>query len=431
MIDLTKWGKSIHTYWGGDTKDLEIGQSIDDAKEEEELAKDIVRQQLSQLDDDAFALDGEHFLTGDATVAKGFDTILALGGNARSDDSMYGAMASLLCPQSNSLEMIKENATSLSELNAFRPKLKEAVRDLSSKVWPALEALRGSDPRGSMKAMRVYLLLKEQLLLGFVANLGFYLLLISERNAISKHILPKIVNFEKRIDALKSFNLTRIKLRKLDNECPNRKFSQIQPSRDHQDDGDCDAHEDEANNSSSSKTLRSLKDTEPVSFLLNTRHPKKKHNLNAIGHYDSNYLTVYSGKLGGTEHGVSATNSLHTYEIVAKSQSAIRANKKAKYAVAPCFGTWQDNVVGLKNFKSGRRSASKVIINNMGMTVHTPQKNRNPRIKKKLKYANALIRRKGQIRDSFVVKSSYVGEGSGIRSCISRSRHMVHHKANA
>jgi hypothetical protein len=464
-----QWGgESTHTSWGGDTRDLEIGQSNDDALEEEELAKNIVRQQLSQLDDDAFALDGENTVTGDSTVVMGTATTLMLGGKARSEGNVYGAMTSLLRPRATSPVTIKDKTKLPSELYALRRRLGEAVQDLNCNVWPALEALCGNDKRDRINAAAVYLLLKEQLLLSFISNVSFYIFFLSEVKIISKHpALPRITSVKRKIDALKSLKLAFAKEQKQENECRDRRIHLIRPPKDHQAECIFDKNEEVTQTIEAlpdfeksdcslmgsnhlkaavtfAKTFREQKHETPKtsgcgddgvnfsSFLFNDRRNIKKNGNNEIeigGHSTESNQYYLTNKDGSLEHG--EANFLRMYEEAVKSQNDLRANKKAKYAVAPCFGSWQDNsAAGPHIFKRDRRAASKVIINNVGLKAHTPHKNRNPRIKKKTKYARAVIRRKGQVRDSLgantIESSGYTGEASGIRGGISRSRHMSH-----
>jgi len=52
-------------------------------------------------------------------------------------------------------------------------------------------------------------------------------------------------------------------------------------------------------------------------------------------------------------------------------------------------------------------------------------KGRNPRVKKKLKFAKALIRRKGQVREVRASEAEgYAGEATGIRARLGRSRRI-------
>jgi U3 small nucleolar RNA-associated protein 3 len=75
---------------------------------------------------------------------------------------------------------------------------------------------------------------------------------------------------------------------------------------------------------------------------------------------------------------------------------------------------------------SGERAISRVIMKNRGLVAHKSKINSNPRVKKREQYRKALIRRKGAVRE---VRNDeghkYGGEGTGIKSGISRSRKLV------
>ena len=44
----SSWGKK-KAYWDGDTADLEIGQDVQDAEDEEEAAEELQRQKLDRM----------------------------------------------------------------------------------------------------------------------------------------------------------------------------------------------------------------------------------------------------------------------------------------------------------------------------------------------------------------------------------------------
>jgi hypothetical protein len=65
------WGKKKKVYWDGDTADLEIGQDIQDAEDEEEAAKELGRQQKSKLRDEDFFEDFKGSKKDKSASAKG------------------------------------------------------------------------------------------------------------------------------------------------------------------------------------------------------------------------------------------------------------------------------------------------------------------------------------------------------------------------
>lgn len=66
------WGKKKKTYWQGDTADLEIGQEMDDAIEEEEAVKDLHREKVKRMKasdfmDEFAASDGDDSSSDDSS----------------------------------------------------------------------------------------------------------------------------------------------------------------------------------------------------------------------------------------------------------------------------------------------------------------------------------------------------------------------------
>jgi len=101
--------------------------------------------------------------------------------------------------------------------------------------------------------------------------------------------------------------------------------------------------------------------------------------------------------------------------------NAARQKKEAKnemYMVEPKYPVLEYEV-------SGERPVSKRIIKNRGLVAHKARINRNPRVKKRMQYRKALIRRKGTVRGIRVDEGhKYGGEGTGIKTRISRSRKL-------
>lgn len=75
---------------------------------------------------------------------------------------------------------------------------------------------------------------------------------------------------------------------------------------------------------------------------------------------------------------------------------------------------------------SAKRAATYEMIKNKGLTPHRKKANRNPRVKKRLAYDKALVRRRGQVREvnssGVNTASDYGGEATGIKANLSRAR---------
>ena len=56
--NLLNWGAKKHSYYHGDTADLEIGQDVDDAYLEEEAGREVEKARLEDMEEGDFMLDG-------------------------------------------------------------------------------------------------------------------------------------------------------------------------------------------------------------------------------------------------------------------------------------------------------------------------------------------------------------------------------------
>ncbi|OWF40834.1 something about silencing protein 10-like [Mizuhopecten yessoensis] len=74
--------------------------------------------------------------------------------------------------------------------------------------------------------------------------------------------------------------------------------------------------------------------------------------------------------------------------------------------------------------EEGKRAITFQIAKNKGMTPKRKKEQRNPRVKNKLKYRKAKIRRKGQVREARTEMARYGGEISGIRAGVKRGIKM-------
>ena len=105
-------------------------------------------------------------------------------------------------------------------------------------------------------------------------------------------------------------------------------------------------------------------------------------------------------------------------EEFSKKKRDFAAKKKEHYAPEARYGGLIETVP-----ESGKRAATYEIMKNKGLTPHRKKENRNPRVKKRLAYEKAIVRRKGQVREVTAgAAGSYDGELTGIKANIARSR---------
>ena len=69
----------------------------------------------------------------------------------------------------------------------------------------------------------------------------------------------------------------------------------------------------------------------------------------------------------------------------------------------------------------GKRGINYQISKNKGLTPHRPKEQRNPRVKHRMKFRKATIRRKGAVREPRKEDKRYGGEVSGIKATVVRS----------
>lgn len=111
-----------------------------------------------------------------------------------------------------------------------------------------------------------------------------------------------------------------------------------------------------------------------------------------------------------------------TEDMIAAA-TARRQKKRQKYEVKPRFGGWRDQFDAPA--ADDRRAASRAVVRNKGLAPHRTSKYRNPRVKKRIKYGKALVRRKGQVREMRNEKEGYAGETTGVRRGVGKSRRIA------
>ena len=124
------------------------------------------------------------------------------------------------------------------------------------------------------------------------------------------------------------------------------------------------------------------------------------------------------GPMGGFDGEDGGDEESSLLEEFAKAKKAYVNKKKEHYAAEPRYGGLEESLP-----TSGKRAASYEIMKNRGLTPHRKKENRNPRVKKRMAYEKAIVRRKGQVREVIAgAAATYAGELTGIKANISRSR---------
>ena len=485
--ELLRWGASRKQYWGGDTADLEIGQSADDAADEEELAAEIARHQLSRLDDDDFALEGSATVAADTSIEEANESATRAHAGG-----LFGRLAVLLSGSRVGVAQRGSLASPASSrsVRALLTSLGDAASELEATVRPSLVVV-------TRKPARVCLALKEQVLLSLIANLAFLLLLQASGHDAGNHpVLARLASLQRCLATLRPLE-PNLGLHPDTADLPSPReaadhssgeieASLDDVSLDDGDDGD-DANEDArqavaehdeqdgddaafetvhmAHNNTTTAAPCELRVVATYASSLRRNigdhlgseqrvHGDMEVDFSAVSRLDAKtrkHLTGDEREYGsdGPADTDVASNSvcddassnrvsdgdgdlqfLRAYGEAVREMDEKHTKKRAKYTVASRFGDWTVTAAEPSVLGGDRRAASKAIVGNKGLAPHKPRKNRNPRVKKKVKYAKALIRRKGQIREAPPADagtsrtSSYAGEATGIRGAISRSRRL-------
>lgn len=201
------WGKNRRAFYDADTGHLEGDESeeSDAEREEEEEAMRLQRKQLAGLEDDDFDA-GLGETLGDAVEGKKGKK--GKKGKARkskaSDASMLSAMTSDLAAVSSALEgsvsveRVAKDTSALSdedklqivlsdspELISLLGDFRATIVQVRSMLQPLLDRVRSGELPTSRGIN--YLEVKVQLLLSYVTNLAFYLLLKAEGKSVKNH----------------------------------------------------------------------------------------------------------------------------------------------------------------------------------------------------------------------------------------------------
>lgn len=104
------------------------------------------------------------------------------------------------------------------------------------------------------------------------------------------------------------------------------------------------------------------------------------------------------------------------YDAAVRENRRIRSHQENRFE-QPVLESSEDET------ERKKRGATHQIVKNKGLKAHKNKLNRNPRVKKRLQYEKAVIRRRGQVRDVRKGEAGqYGGERTGIKANLTRSR---------
>ncbi|CAH0513457.1 unnamed protein product [Peronospora belbahrii] len=398
-----KWGKSRKTFYSADTADYELESDEEAAKDEEEAALELQRKQAEMMDDEDFEIDapeadgddeeGEEEnevmpVDDEETIGKQLADIATLADNGKGGAESIEQVPRDFSKMSkkDKLQIVNQSAP---ELLGLMSELELTTKELEEVVSPAVHKLRPVRRKSRQMQMGLrYLMTRQNLLLNYSANISFYLLLRAEGKSVSDHpVLMHLLLLKKHLNKLQSIDEV------LNDQLQDLLTKELPAERE-------------------SKVNDGLE-----KFFAK---PERKRCA------ESGKVSVTKAKKQKKSANVSAQELAEAerfYEQTVRDQSVLKKAKKDLYTHENPAALATSDENSSEEGETGKRGASYQIMKNKGLKAHKSKLNRNPRVKKRMQYRKAIIRRKGQVRDVRVGEAGkYGGETTGIKSNLTRSR---------
>lgn len=362
--------------YGGFGNDEEI------ALMEEKEAKDIQKRLLEQLGEEDFTLD---FLTKQVADVAEKETVI------KTDLSKMS--------KRQKLELLEKESPEFAGLiDDFKTKLTVAKDDLH----PVLELVK--DGKLPTCPASKFVKTNYDLILNYCTNISFYVLLKSQRINIQNHpVIKRLYQYRQMLNKMEPIYLEVIKpqIDKI-----------LQALR-----NNLELHVTEMKELRKDKKRKSERQS-PEST------PKKLKLINAME------------KDEGEDTGVSDDEAEYEGNDFFKSNSGIAVQRNYDESEESGFSDNDTAPNDIENDDNKPSTSSQNIVpedvgekreityqiaKNKGLTPRRKKDQRNPRVKHKLKYRKAKIRRKGAVREPRTEMTRYAGEASGIKANVKKS----------
>lgn len=385
LPDSKAWGKKKGSYYATDFVDGDYGGFGDDeqaALMEEEEAKNIQKRLLEQLGDEDFTLD---FFNKSGASLEEKETVI------KSDLSQMSKRQKLQLLE-------KESPEFAGLIDDFKTKLTVVKDDLH----PVLELVK--DGKLPKCAASKFVKTNYHLILNYCTNISYYLLLKSQRINIQNHpVIKRLYQYRQILNKMEPIYLEVIK-----------------PQID--------------------KILLAVKNNLElhVTELQKNKEGKKRKSSKASAESAPKKLKLISAleKDDGGDTGVSDNEEEYEgndfFRTVDVDGNVQRNNDESEESGFSDNEEIPPNDVEDENKPStssqevseelgDKRQITYQIAKNKGLTPHRKKEQRNPRVKHKLKYRKAKIRRKGAVREPRTEVTRYGGEASGIKANVKKS----------
>lgn len=382
LPDSKAWGKNKQSYYATDYVDKDYGGFGDDeeaALMEEEEAKNIQKRLLEQLGDEDFTLD---FFTKHVQDAEERETVI------KSDLSQLS--------KRQKLQLFEKESPEFSGLvDDFQTKLTVAKDNLH----PVLELVK--DGKLPKCAASKFVKTNYDLILNYCTNISFYLLLKSQRVNIQNHpVIKRLYQYRQMLNKMEPIYLEVIKpqIDKILLAVKNNLVLEV----------------NEQKEAKKRKLEKLISESTPKKLKLISATEKDEGEDTGVSddeEYEGNYYFKDNDKVENVPRSNESEESgFSDNEDTVLGETEVDHNK-------PSTSSQQivTEDLGMK------REITYQIAKNKGLTPHRKKDQRNPRVKHKLKYRKAKIRRKGAVREPKTEVSRYGGESSGIKANLKKS----------
>ncbi|XP_013197408.1 something about silencing protein 10 [Amyelois transitella] len=380
LPDPKAWGKKKRSYYSTDYVDEDyggFGQDEQAALMEEEEAKNIQKRLLEQLGDEDFTLE---FFTKQIQAAEDKESVI------KSDLSQMSKRQKIQLLE-------KESPEFAGLINDFKTKLTVAKDDLQ----PVLELVKdGKLPKCPASK---FVKTNYDLILNYCTNISFYLLLKSQRINIQNHpVIKRLYQYSQILNKMEPIYLEVIKPQidkilaavKSNLALTVTEFKQEQKDR------------------MKRKSGKAAPESAPKKLKLISAIEKDDGEDTGVSDddYEENELTNIDTKVDNVRYDNESEESGFSDNEASPNYTEIENKPSTSQALI---------------VEGDKRDITYQIAKNKGLTPHRKKDQRNPRVKHKLKYRKAKIRRKGAVREPRTEITRYAGESSGIKANVKKS----------
>lgn len=389
LPDSKAWGKKKRSYYATDYVDEDYGGFGNDeeaALMEEEEAKNIQKRLLEQLGDEDFTLD---FFTKQVADVEEKESVI------KSDLSQMSKRQKLQLFE-------KESPEFAGLIEDFKTKLTVVKDDLH----PVLELVKdGKLPKCPASK---FVKTNYNLILNYCTNISYYLLLKSQRINIQNHpVIKRLYQYRQMLNKMEPIYLEVIKpqIDKILLAVRNNLELHV-----------IELKEAKRNEGKKRKSGRSSSDSTPKKLKLVSGLEKDEGGDTGVSDNEDEYEGNDFFKSDNEIDNVPKNND-ESEESGFSDNDATSPNDPEPDENKPSTSSQ-----GLVTEEIGdKREITYQIAKNKGLTPHRKKDQRNPRVKHKLKYRKAKIRRKGAVREARTEVTRYSGEASGIKANLKKS----------